>query len=224
MPAASTRAGTPDNSAEGLQQNPSPVVDRTEGADNVMSVKLEQSEDHRLVLRCLNEEREAFEALVKRHQARLFHIAMRITHDRELSADMVQETFLRAYRKMNDYRPTGSFGGWLAKIAVNLCLNEIKRRKRIQFPSLSMANWLPAGPESDPERAAQASDLRSCVRRQVEELSPERKAVLALAMLGHSYDEMSEMLDWKISKVKSELFRARKSLREGMAAAKGAPR
>ncbi|MBI3930000.1 MAG: sigma-70 family RNA polymerase sigma factor [Armatimonadetes bacterium] len=186
-----------------------------------MSVKLEQSEDHRLVLRCLNQESDAFEILVKRHQVRLFHIAMRILHDREQSADTVQETFLRAYRKLAEYRPTGSFAGWLARIAVNLCLNELSRRKRLQFPSLSLADWLPAGPDSDPERAAQASDLRAVVRAQMDRLSPGRKAVLALAALGYSYDEMCEILEWKMSQVKSELFRARQTLRDRVAAAKG---
>ncbi len=179
-----------------------------------MSQSLERQVDHQLVVRFLNQDQEAFEQLVKRHQSKLFAIAMKMVRDREQAADLVQETFVRAFKKLPDYRPTGSLAGWLAKITVNLSLNYLERRKRLSFPELSMANWLPAGPDSDPSRSAEAQDLRARLRSQVEALSPRRQAVLTLAMLGYSYEEMSEILGESMAQVKSELFRARKKLKE----------
>jgi len=169
------------------------------------------AEDQRLVLRILNRDGAAFEQLVRRHQARLFTIAARMLGERELAADIVQETFLRVHRKLPDYRPTGRFSGWLARITVNLCLNELEKRKR----------WVLPGEEPDvpsleegPEGAAVGEELREAVRRAAARLSPQRQAVLALAVLGYSYEEMEEILGWKLSQVKSELFRARQKLRE----------
>lgn len=179
-----------------------------------MSQSLERKKDHQLVARTLADEPAAFEALVRRHQTRLFHIAHRMVKDREQAADLVQETFLRAYRKLADYQPTGSVGGWLAKICVNLSLNYLEKRKRLSFPELSMARWLPAGPDSDPVRAVENKDLRGALRDEVECLKPRRQAVVTLAMLGYSYEEMCEILGESMAQVKSELFRARKKLRE----------
>ncbi len=171
------------------------------------------AEDQRLVLRILNRDGAAFEQLVRRHQARLFTIAARLLGERELAADIVQEAFLRVHRKLPDYRPTGSFSGWLARITVNLCLNELEKRKRWVLPGDEPD--LPS-PEEGPEGTAVGEELRATVRRAAARLSPQRQAVLALAVLGYSYEEMEEILGWKNSQVKSELFRARQKLREEM--------
>lgn len=170
------------------------------------------AEDQRLVLRVLNRDEAAFEQLVRRHQARLFTIAARLLGERELAADIVQETFLRVHRKLPDYRPTGSFSGWLARITVNLCLNELEKRKRWVLPGEDEPEPRAAG--DGPEEAAVGEELRTAVRRAAARLSPQRQAVLALAVLGYSYEEMEEILGWKLSQVKSELFRARQKLRE----------
>jgi RNA polymerase sigma factor (sigma-70 family) len=77
-----------------------------------------------------------------------------------------------------------------------------------------MEGWLTADRSSDPAHRAQAGELRQAVKEQVRQLSPRRQAVLALAALGYSYEEMAESLEETVSQVKSELFRARKTLRE----------
>lgn len=181
-----------------------------------MSQSLEKQVDHDLIARCQRSDEEAFALLVRRHQARLFHIAHRMVRDRDQAADLVQETFLRAYKKLGDYQPTGSVSGWLARIVTNLSINYLEKRKRLSFPELSLAAWLPAGPGSDPTHKAELSDMRSRLRKEVTQLSPRRQAVLTLAMLGYNYDEMAEILGEKVSQVKSELFRARRKLKESL--------
>ena len=179
-----------------------------------MSQSLEKQVDHDLIERCQRSDEEAFALLVRRHQARLFHIAQRMVRDRDQAADLVQETFLRAYKNIGKYKPTGSVSGWLARIVTNLSINYLEKRKRLSFPELSLARWLPAGPGSDPTHKAELSDMRATLRKEVTQLSPRRQAVLTLAMLGYNYDEMSEILGEKVSQVKSELFRARRKLKE----------
>jgi len=73
---------------------------------------------------------------------------------------------------------------------------------------------VPTDPKSDPARRALAGELRRAVKEEVERLSPLRQAILAMAALGYSYEEMGEALEESVSQVKSELFRARKKLRE----------
>ena len=170
--------------------------------------------DHQILARCQAGEHQAFEVLVKRHQNRLFSVAFRMMKDRDLAAELVQEAFFKAYKKVDSHSGTGSVKGWLTRITVNTCLNEIRKRQRLVFTEHSMESWLSADEKSDPARRAQASELRARVKDEVRQLSPTRQAVLSLAALGYSYEEMAEALESSLSQVKSELFRARKKLRE----------
>lgn len=172
--------------------------------------------DHQVLAHCLAGRTEAFEILVKRYQSRLFAVAHRLMKDRDLAGELVQESLFRAFKNLSTHSGSGSVKAWLTRITVNTCLNEIRKRQRLVFTEHSMESWLTADPKSDPALKAQAGELREAVRRQVEGLSPTRQAVLALAALGYSYEEMSQALEVSVTQVKSELFRARKTLRESM--------
>ena len=169
--------------------------------------------DHQLLARSQGGDKQAFGLLVKRHQNRLFAVAFRFMKDRDLASELVQEALFRAYKKQ-DTHSGGSVKAWLTRITVNTCLNEIRKRKRLVFSEDSMDHWLSTDRKTDPAHKAQAGELREVVKSQVEKLSARRQSVLALSALGYSYDEMSEALELSVSQVKSELFRARKKLRE----------
>lgn len=169
--------------------------------------------DHQLLARCQAGQADAFETLVKRYQGRLFSVAQRLMKDRDLAAELVQESLFKAYKNLSSHSG-GSVKSWLTRITVNTCLNEIRKRQRLVFSEHSMETWLQADHKADPARKAEAGELRAAVRVEVQKLSPRRQAVLALAALGYSYDEMSEAVGASVSQVKSELFRARKKLRE----------
>lgn len=169
--------------------------------------------DLQVLARCQAGQAQAFEILVRRHQNRLFSVAYRLMKDRDLAGELVQESLFKAYKKM-DSHSGGSVKSWLTRITVNTCLNEIRKRQRLVFTEQSMDSLVPTDPKSDPARRAQAGELRRAVKEEVERLSPLRQAILAMAALGYSYEEMSEALEESVSQVKSELFRARKKLRE----------
>jgi RNA polymerase sigma-70 factor, ECF subfamily len=172
--------------------------------------------DHQILARCQAGQTEAFEVLVKRYQNRLFAVAQRMMKDRDLAAELVQEAFFRAYKNISSHSGTGSVKSWLTRIAVNTCLNEIRKRQRLVFSERSMDSWVDSDQKSDPARKAQAGELRQKVKLEVERLTPLRQAILALAAQGYSYEEMAEAVDSTVSQVKSELFRARKKLRESL--------
>ena len=172
-----------------------------------------QDNDQQLLARSLAGEEPAFELLVRRYQSRLFAVAVKMVKDRDLASELVQESLFKAYKSL-DSHSGGSVKSWLTRITVNTCLNEIRKRQRLVFSEQSMEGWLTADKSSDPAHRAQAGELRQAVKEQVRQLSPRRQAVLALAALGYSYEEMAESLEESVSQVKSELFRARKTLRE----------
>jgi len=172
--------------------------------------------DREVLARCRAGQTEAFEVLLRRHQHRLFSVALRMMKDRDLAAELVQEALYRAYKNLPSYSATGSVKGWLTRITVNVCLNEIRKRQRLVFSERSLENWLESDRSSDPAHRAQASELGQKVKKEVGKLTPLRQALLAMAALAYSYDEMAEVCGQSVSQVKSELFRARKKLRESL--------
>ena len=170
--------------------------------------------DHELLARSQAGQNDAFELLVRRYQKRLFSAAYRMMKDRDLAGELVQESLFRAFKNLKSHTGTGSVKGWLTRITVNTCLNEIRKRQRLVFSENSLESWLSVDEKSDPSKRVQAGELRAQVKDQVQKLSPLRQAVLSLAALGYSYEEMAEALESRVSQVKSELFRARKKLRE----------
>ena len=156
---------------------------------------------------------EAFEALLRRHQSKLFAVAYRLMRDRDLAGELLQESLYRAYKHRERYCGSGSVAGWLTRITVNTCLNELKKRQRLVFSEDAFDGW---SSEEDPARLAEARERRAQVKRELQKLSPLRQAIISLAALGYSYEEIAEATEESLSQVKSELFRARKKLRESL--------
>jgi RNA polymerase sigma-70 factor (ECF subfamily) len=156
---------------------------------------------------------EAFEALLRRHQAKLFAVACRLMRDRDLAGELLQESLYRAYKNRARYQGSGTVAGWLTRITVNTCLNELKKRQRLVFSEDALESW---SQSEDPAHQFESRERRSEVRREMEKLSPLRLAIVSLCALGYSYEEIAEATEQSVSQVKSELFRARKKLREGL--------
>ena len=163
--------------------------------------------------------RDAFGALVERHQRRVFAVIFRVTGDRDQVEDLSQEVFLKAYRAVRSYNQSASFGTWLSRIAVNHCYDYLRSRRstRNRVESFdgspedleSPAKSFPAsGP--DPERAAL---LRDMVSKLLARASEEDRVVVALKELnGMSVEEIAEILELKVGTVKVRLHRARKRM------------
>lgn len=96
--------------------------------------------DEILVLKCQQGDKEAFGALVEAYQDRIYALALRMTFNREESLDIAQSTFLKAYKNLASYKPSSKFYVWIYTIALNIIRNHLRRRKIIQFFSLSAPN------------------------------------------------------------------------------------
>ena len=170
---------------------------------------------------------EAFSTIVERHRDRLLSVCQRLLGDREAARDAVQEVFLKAYRKAGSFRPRGKVSTWLYRIAVNHCLNRLRRRRLARF--LPFEGPAGAGGESAPAEllAAEGADPLATlearrrwgrVRRAVEALPPGQRAVLVLARFeGLAYKEIAEVLGITVGAVESRLVRAMRRLDAALA-------
>lgn len=166
-------------------------------------------------------ETDRFRELVERHQERLVRVCDRLLGDTEEARDAAQEVFLRAYRKAGSYRPQGQVFTWLYRIAVNLCLNRLRRRRLVRFLSLSPpaegedeAPALdPRDERPDPASALQARERWRATRRVLAGLPPTQRAVLVLARFeGLSQKQIAAALGITEGAVESRLVRAMRTL------------
>lgn len=183
----------------------------------------EHDPDRALLARVAGGDVESFGVFVGRHQERLLRLCERMLHDPEEARDASQEVFLKVYRKAGSFRPRGKVTTWMYRIAMNHCLNRLRRRKVVQFFSLHEAAG-GGGPEGETELdppdlapdAAQALEAREQwrhTRELIASLPVSQRAVLVLAKLeGLSYRRIAEVLGISEGAVESRLFRAMRKL------------
>jgi RNA polymerase sigma-70 factor (ECF subfamily) len=163
----------------------------------------------------------AFEELVKMYQDRIYALSYQLTGNHADAEDLAQNTFIKAYRALPKFRNEADFGTWLHRIAVNLSINEKRKRRpdvSLDNPVQTRDGEMPRMVASDtesPEEAYENKEFSGMVRRALKELSVEHRAVLVLReMQGYSYDEIAVMLDCSLGTVKSRINRARQTLKK----------
>ena len=159
-----------------------------------------------------------FIVLMQQNQERVYRLAFHLLGDAEEAKDATQETFVKAWNKFDMLRWETS-RAWLLKITVNLCLDWLRRRKfRGSFPeeeSQDSPEYQLPDPNPGPLEQCLDDEMQMKVREAISNLAPKYRAVVILRDLeGLSYREIAEMLSVKISKVKSNLFRGRRELKE----------
>jgi RNA polymerase sigma-70 factor (ECF subfamily) len=164
----------------------------------------------------------AFEELVKRYDCKLLRVACHITHNREDAEEAVQEAFLKAFTKLEQFEENAKFSTWLTRIVVNESLMKLRtyRATNARWVSLTeqaeggvpfdVADWAP-----NPEQLYSATELRGTLIRSLEGLSPALRVVFVLRDIARlSGEEAAEVLGLTSVAIKARLFRARLQLRE----------
>jgi len=165
----------------------------------------------------------AFEELVRRYDRKLLRIAQHVTDNLEDAEEAVQETFLKGYRKLNQFQGNAKFSTWLIRIALNESITKLRKRRKAKELSLDetaqvgdhdlprdVADWAP-----NPEQLYGASELRKILIGSLQELGPGLRTVFVLRNIeGLSTNQTAEILGLNQAVVKSRLFRARLQLRE----------
>ncbi len=200
-------------------------MDRTERAQS-MPVTVRDA-DGRDVLRFREGDESAFEALVLRHERQLYQIALRMLGRREDAMEAVQETFLRIFRSLKDFRGDAAFRTWAVGILLNLCRSRIvSGRERMRRREMALVKADDEGEMNavdppdrrpDPEAEALGGELRQALERALGQVSPEHREILILREIqGMEYEELGQALGCAHGTVKSRLCRARQALREAL--------
>jgi RNA polymerase sigma-70 factor (ECF subfamily) len=180
--------------------------------------------DQQLVERVRQGDMQAFEMLVVKYQRRIERLIGRMVRDVDLVPDIAQETFIRAWRALHQFRGDAQFYTWLYRIAVNTAkksLLELKRDPVVTEAALQSSddddetsrrdNELTA--ESTPESELAAREIAAAVNAAMEALPEDlRQAVTLREIEGMSYEEIAEAMDCPIGTVRSRIFRAREAI------------
>jgi RNA polymerase sigma-70 factor (ECF subfamily) len=180
------------------------------------------NDEARWVARASDGDAAAFRQLVEAHSSALFRLCARITGDKALAEDAVQEAFFNAYRHLGEFDGRSAFSTWLHRIAVNAALEQMRRRRRVE-------DALPEGDEAcedigaafeappGPDRQATSAELGRAISSQLERMSTiERTAFVLRHHEGQSLEDISATLSLSISASKQAIFRAVRKLRAAL--------
>ena len=183
---------------------------------------MDATEGAAVLARARQGDNDAFRALVERHSRSVFRLAFRMTGNEQDAEDVVQESFLRAYRQLGRFESRANFGTWLYRIVSN-CSVDLMRAKQARHDqsrgdSLDEAAELPAVDVPGPERLAHSAEIDRRVQVALEDLSPLERAAFTLRHYeGRSIDEIGAALGLGTSAAKHSVFRAVKKLRIALA-------
>jgi RNA polymerase sigma-70 factor (ECF subfamily) len=185
--------------------------------------QLEPHPDVALVERVRGGDDSAYDTLVRKYERQLFRIAQHITQNREDAEDVMQDAFLKAYEKLDQFQGNSKFYTWLVRIAVNESLMRLRKRRTGKMVPIDedietddgsvprdLADWAP-----NPEQNYNQAELAEILRKTIQGLPPGFRIVFVLRDVeGLSTEETAETLGLSIPAVKSRLLRARLQLRE----------
>ena len=180
--------------------------------------------DHELVARTLAGDARAYELLVLKYQRRIERLIARMVRDADLVDDIAQETFLRAWRALHQFRGDAQFYTWLYRIAVNTAKKALVDLKRDIVVSESAIHSGDDGEETSraedelrdgetPEAMLASREIAAAVNSAIEALSEDlRQAITLREIEGLSYEEIAEVMNCPIGTVRSRIFRAREAI------------
>lgn len=172
-------------------------------------------EEHELIRKFLRGEQWAFDRLMTLHQKRVYRIALGMVGDHDEAADITQEAFIRAFRSLKNFKFGSSFGTWLHRIAVNLCISHIRREKLHQHLSLSEVSHLLRSPLGRPARDLALKDLAQQIELAIATLPPKQRAIFVM----HYHEELphkeiAKIMNRSEGAIKSSYCQAVKKLRK----------
>ena len=163
---------------------------------------------------------QSFEELVSRYRDKVYLRAYSIMRNEDLAVDLSQNAWVKAWQRLAQFQGDASFATWLNRIVTNLCLDELRRQKRLRTDSFEEIEEATGPVENrmeiqdvDPIAKLNQKELRESIDDAMDKLSDNHRAVLVLYEYEHlEYKEIADQMDTSIGTVMSRLFYARKKL------------
>ena len=178
--------------------------------------------DRALVARAQAGDSRAFDALVLRYQHKLLKLIGRYVRDQDEAQDVAQESFLKAFRALPNFRGDSAFYTWLYRIAINTAKNHLvslsRRPMDVDVDATEGTRYAVESKLTDqatPERLLVKSQIETTVASAIEDLPEELRIAISLRELeGLSYEEIAAAMDCPIGTVRSRIFRAREAINQ----------
>lgn len=180
--------------------------------------------DSDLIQRAINGDESAYKQLMENYRGAIYNLLYKMVHNREETEDLVQEAFMKAFKALPSFNEEYAFSTWLYKIAVNNCIDHI-RKKRLktysldkpirakdgelerEFPDVSMS----------PDKGILSREKSKLIAQAIDELPENYKTVIVLRHNEEkSYEEIAQILDIPLGTVKARIFRAREMLKKAL--------
>lgn len=162
----------------------------------------------------------AWEILISENEKMVYHIAYRMMQNEQEAKDISQEIFLKVYKNIQKFDEKSAFSTWLYRIAVNTCIDALRKRKRTESISLEEHrqqhyNEEIADSAQTPEESYLQKEKQIRVMETIQKLSPEHKAMILMRdMENMTYGEIAECLSLSLGTVKSRIVRAREQFKK----------
>jgi RNA polymerase sigma-70 factor, ECF subfamily len=176
---------------------------------------LRERADENLVLQARRGDRDAFAELIDRHRGRVYSVLLRSVGDRDMAEDLTQETFVRAYERLDSFSPSGSrFQSWLLTIATRIAIDSYRRRRPTEsLEKLSEESGFDPPSTARTEAGAESAEVAATVGRYLQRL-PERQrmAVTLKHIEGLPFSEIAQIMGCTVNSAKVHAHRGRLQL------------
>jgi RNA polymerase sigma-70 factor (ECF subfamily) len=206
-----------------MEVKTAPPADNTETptAEKTTNLSPRAQEDYNMVLKAIDGCQRAYADLMDRYRSSIFHMMLKMVNNRDDAEDLTLEAFGKAFNKLPSYAPRYAFSTWLFKIAINNCIDHI-RKKRLHLLSIDdpiepnsdhdFSSNIPSG-TLDPEAQMVRQQRLGLMRSMLSELSLKYRLMIELRYFEElSYDEIATELGIPLGTVKAQLFRAKEIL------------
>jgi RNA polymerase sigma-70 factor, ECF subfamily len=186
-----------------------------------MTVNDHSSTDDRALVRAAQQgDMAAFEELVARHRDKIYARAYSMMRNEEEAIDLSQEAWVKGWQRLRQFQGESSFGTWMTRIVINLCLDQLRKQKRQRTESIEAMDEESGGVERqmpvitvNPTAGLERGELRQRIDRALGQLSYEHRTVLVLHEFEEmEYKEIAKTMGCSIGTVMSRLFYARRKL------------
>ncbi len=163
---------------------------------------------------------EAFEQLVFRHRDKIYARALMMMRNEEEALDLSQEAWVKSWQRLHQFQGDSSFATWMTRIVINLCLDQLRRQKKVRAESIELLNEEAGGVErqmaveyTNPTEGLEKDELRKRIDEAMDKLTESHRTVLVLhEFQGLEYKEIAKKVGISIGTVMSRLFYARRRM------------
>lgn len=184
---------------------------------------LEKKKEAALIALCKKGDVDAFEELISQHQTKVLNTAFAMLGNREDAYDAAQEVFLKVFNSIDKFCGQSSFSTWLYRVTINVCLDELRKRKRHSEGVVSISadeagdfgELQIADTGAGPPELIELTEVRQTVLKAIQSLDEQHRTVIILRELyGLNYKQIADILSCSLGTVKSRISRARRDLKK----------